>query len=158
VTPLPKLLLAAALLLGAVGLVVALVQPGGLGDDDGGTETAQPERSETETETETDVEAGTENDTTSTTASDGTTSTSTTASSGAAPTTTVAAGADGTAPTTTTTRPSGSGGSIGGSGLDGDRNVPRDLEDGLAATGGTSAIGTAVLIGLAGLALRRRTT
>ena len=46
---LPNLLLVAALLLIGVGLVVALVQPGNLGDDDAGTETAQPYVTETET-------------------------------------------------------------------------------------------------------------
>lgn len=168
--PLPKLLMAAALLLGSVGLVVAIVQPGDLGGDDGDTETAQPALTETETETETatDTESDTETDpgtetgdetTTSTTAADSTSSTT--------PTSTPTTPSDPeTSNTTTTTQPSGSigvgsgsgGSASGGSGLDGDRGLPSDLEDGLANTGGTSAIGTAVLIGLAGLALRRRST
>ena len=164
--PAPKLVLAAALLLVALGVGLAVLQPGSLGDDDAGTQTAQPAVTETETETETDteVETGTETDgqvgaggidtpddttTTVVTTTTAATTPTTAGGSAAAPTTTAAA------PSTSTTRPAGS---VGGSGLDGsDDDVAADTEDGLANTGGTSTIGTVLVLGLAGLVLRRRT-
>ena len=172
--PAPKLLLAAALLLVALGVGLAVLQPGGLGDDDAGTQTAQPAVTETETESDTETDTETEtatdgegtdgqvdaggigNDGGDTTTTTTTAATPTTAGGSAAPTTTAAAPSTTAAPTTSTTRPVGS---VGGSGLDGvdDEVAAADTEDGLANTGGTSAIGTVLVLGLAGLLLRRRT-
>ena len=178
VNRLPKLLLLAALLLVGVGVVLSLVQPFGLGDEEAGTETAQPDLTETETETETGGDDATETETAtaapSTTAADAATTTSdpdttatttagvpsddttpTTTGGAAAPSTTVAPSTS-VPVTTTTTRPSSA--VSGGSGLDGEAGLPADLEDGLADTGGTSVVGGALVLALAGLALRRRTT
>ena len=175
---LPKLLLLAALLLVGVGAVLALVQPFGLGDEEAGTETAQPDVTDTETETGTETGTGTETDAGTDVDADSssTTDPDTTATTGAgvpsddttsttgAPSTTAAApvtSTPGTPTTTPTTRPSGAvgaGGSEagGGSGLDDEVALPADLRDGLADTGGTSVVGAALLVGLAGLAVRRR--
>jgi len=158
-----KLLLVVALLLGVVGVGVAVVQPGDLGGSD--TETAGPATTTSPTAVE-DAPG-----TTSTTASDEvelTTSSSTTS----APSTTAAPSAiapdGGTAATTTV--PTGSSGApgagsaggspggagSGGSGLDGGSAGPSDLEDGLADTGGTPLLGAAVGLAALALALPRR--
>jgi len=153
VNPLSKLLFVAALLLAVVGLGVAVVQPGDLGDE-ASTETAQLDATTTSTTTN------------STTTSPPSSTSSPTTSS---PTTSVAGDAE-----ETPTPPggdadgasgdgaadddvvAGDGSTDGGSGLAGGDDAPADTEDGLAATGGTSMVGAALAAALAGLALRRR--
>jgi len=155
-----KLLLVVALLLGVVGVGVAVVQPGDLGGSD--TETAGPATTTSPTAVE-DAPG-----TTSTTASDEVELTT----SSSAPSTTAAPSAiapdGGTAATTTV--PTGSSGApgagsaggspggagSGGSGLDGGSAGPSDLEDGLADTGGTPLLGAAVGLAAVALALPRR--
>ena len=70
---LPKLLLPVALLLGAIGVLFALLQPGDLGGDDAETETAQSDVDGADTDdggTDTDVDDVTVTDTETVTETD----------------------------------------------------------------------------------------
>jgi hypothetical protein len=154
-----KLLLAAALLLGVVGIGLAILRPGELGDD-ASTETAQPGVTEPEDTTTTSTTAvpttATMSPTTAAGDGDGETS-----GAGESDTTTTSAHAAATSTTPAPPAPGGpdSGartGGTGGTGIDGGTAPPADLADGLADTGGTSLLGAAMLLALAGLVVRHR--
>ena len=152
-------LLAVALLVFLAGLVLVVVQPGNLGDDDesalqDGTETTttSTEPDDGDPGTATTVEPG---DTTTSAAGQTTTSAAgQTTTSAAGQTTTTSAPAGGGV-TTTTAATGGSGDP--GSGL-GSSGAPRpaDTADGLADTGGESLIVAGLAMGAIGLGMRRR--
>ena len=158
-TQLRRPLLAVALLVLLAGLVLVVVQPGNLGDDDESAlqDGTDPTTSSTEPEdgdpsTATTAEPG---DTTTSAGGQTTTSAAGQTTTSAAGQTTTTAAAGGGVTTTTTTATGGS--SDPGSGL-GSSGAPRpaDTADGLADTGGESLIVAGLAMGAAGLAMRRR--
>ncbi len=150
-----RILLGVAVALLVVGVGLAVLQPGSLGD--GSNESATGTSTTTAVTSSTTSEPTTTAPTTTTTSSSTTSSTSApggSTTSSSSPSTTTPTGAT---TTTTTTTASGGGTGGGGSGFaDGSTAEPSDTSDGLANTGGRSLIFAGMLAGAAGLALRPR--
>jgi hypothetical protein len=136
-----KLLLGASAVVFAAGTVVAIVQPGDLGDDD--VASTAPTSTTASTTTTTSVEVTTSIESTTLTTAAGTSTTS-----GATATTTHEPATSTTAPSGVTTTTAASG--LGASGA-GNPNTTGET----AETGGREMLGLGLLLGALGLAGRR---